>query len=311
MNLVESMRSKFTQHELKKPSDWAARKAILARSFSHRSRPTAHEVIDVGEHLSDSYLLGGAFKGQSGQSSLSHGGSTWQVLVGHYLNLCLAGTDAIAINGAFVPPCIKEALKVVYKTNPASNLWPDVDVMVMYAPGVSKVMPRCRKVTGESYGVIKDFAEYVANNFTKLSVVLVQTKTNWNDNAQTPMLWNMVYKLAHEGKLKSNGFSVGTGKYHLSSVSGFSYSFVTVPTNDPTKYKSTSMEVARVAGMTGGAFWGRPSKTHVMNCVSDFFVANMNALGNHFPPITSIGVAYANEVANPTGAIDVAAFDLL
>ena len=30
-------------------------------------------------------------------------------------------------------------------------------------------------------------------HFTSLEIHIIQCKTNWNDNAQIPMLWDMVY----------------------------------------------------------------------------------------------------------------------
>ena len=44
---------------------------------------------------------------------------------------------------------------------------------------------------------LKDVDEYFAFNssyFPEVSMLLLESKTNWNDNAQIPMLWDIAYR---------------------------------------------------------------------------------------------------------------------
>jgi hypothetical protein len=299
MNLVEKVRSEVVRHELKKVgASWVRRRELLASTFSS-SHPTQLELLNLADHLSDAFRLDIA--NDRSQNSLSGGGSIWQALICHYLNICFAGTDAVALSRRFVPDCIKAALKVSYTSS--ATVHADLDVMVVNIPGISKI-PSSKRANP------KRLAEYVCSHFPELSVVVVQAKTNWNDNAQVPMLWNFLYKLAAGGKIPQNGFSIGSGHWHLEQLKSFSYAFVTVPTNSLEKFTPTAMPVLRVANMSGGAFWGRPSRNGVILSLKEFFAKNYNVANHHFPPPSHMGTAFAKELLAPSGAIDVDAFAL-
>lgn len=254
----------------------------------------------MGDRLSGAFRLDSLVQDRS-QGTLSGGGSVWQALICHYLNVCLAGTDAVAVTASFVPSSIKAALKISYTGSAAVNA--DLDVMVVVAPGASS------QATGRNPKRL--FSEFVETNFKECSVAVIQAKTNWNDNAQIPMLWNFIYNLAWRGQIPRNGFSVGSGSWHLSALKSFSYSFVTVPTNNLESFNPQSMPVLRVATMSGGAYWGRPTRNGVIQSLTEFFAKNYNVSNHHFPAPATAGAAFASEIANPTGQIDIAAFSLV
>jgi hypothetical protein len=279
---------------------WERRRLKLVSTFGNPNAPTQAELLDLGDHLSETFRLD--IVNDRSQNSLSGGGSVWQALICHYLNICLAGTDSIALSRRFVPECIKAALKVSYTSS--ASVHADLDVMVVHAPGISTVSSALRANP-------KLFNRYVCDHFSSLSVVVIQAKTNWNDNAQIPMLWNFIYKLAAGGKIPPNGFSVGSGPWHLKELKSFAYAFVTVPTNKIEAFSPTRMPVLRVANMSGGAFWGRPSKNGVILSLKEFFAKNFNVANHNFPAPSQMASGFAAEIINPLGRIDVGAFALV
>lgn len=119
MNVIESLRSEVVTHELNKINEWPQRRKQLLSVLP--STPSANDIRMLGEHLSDVFQLEGLTNNRT-QAGLSGGGSVWTALVGYFLNIGLAGTDAIALNGKFLPTCIKDALKVTHSSASATKL---------------------------------------------------------------------------------------------------------------------------------------------------------------------------------------------
>jgi len=297
MNLVERVRGLVVRHELRKVDAWGERKSKLTGHFYIHDRPTAEEILRMGDHLSSAFRLNRI--GDRSQGTLSGGGYAWQALICYYLNLCFAGTNAIALSSKFIPGCIKDALKVSYTSS--ASVQADLDVMVVNCPGLSDVIAPEKKSE-------KAFSEFICSRFSDCSVSVIQAKTNWNDNAQIPMLWNFIYRLAAAGKIPPNGLSVGSGMRHLSALKSFTYAFVTVPTNDVESFTPGKMPVLRVATMSGGAYWGRPTKSGVILSLSEFFTKNYNASNHAFPPPGSIGKAASRSLADGDPEVDIEAF---
>lgn len=297
MNLIERVRGLVVRHELNKVDAWEERKSKLTGHFYVRDRPTPEEILRMGEHLSAAFRLDRI--NDRSQGTLSGGGYAWQALICYYLNLCFAGTDAVALSSRFIPVCIKDALKVSYTSS--ASVQADLDVMVINCPGLSEVIAPEKKPE-------KAFSDFVCAKFAECSVAVIQAKTNWNDNAQIPMLWNFIYRLAAAGRIPPNGLSVGSGTRHLSALKSFTYAFVTVPTNDVASFSPGKMPVLRVATMSGGAYWGRPTKSGVILSLSEFFAKNYNASNHAFPAPGEIGKAASAALACDEHAIDLEAF---
>ena len=100
---------------------------------------------------------------------------------------------------------------------------------------------------------------------------VIQCKTNWNDNAQIPMLWDMVYKAR---VFADQSVTIGRNGYNISRLKRFTYSFVTMPSQRRPISKG-SMAVNRVAKLSGGNFWGRPSQQGVALSLSEIFNRNL------------------------------------
>jgi hypothetical protein len=216
------------------------------------AEPTVDSILGLSGHLADIFRsTGGSGRGQD---SLSAGGTAWEALVTWVLNLWLVGTPAIVYKRrSDVPPCVRDALTVTYGTvraNTESDL-----TAVMY--------PEDEEALGSPLTVGETAASRLASvaeqRFRALYVAVFQTKTNWNDNAQIPMMWDMLYL---QGSNPAGSISVGQNGRHLTREQ-FKYAFVTVPTNNIARISPTSLHVQRVAHLTGGTYWGYPDRAGV------------------------------------------------
>jgi hypothetical protein len=305
MNLIETLRANAVRHERAKIQSFQDRRSVLLGQLAPKpGMLTAKQIVDLGDHLSAVFQLPEALNNRS-PSGLSVGGSIWTALVGYYLNLCLAGTDAIALTGSFIPASLKQALMVTHSSSASTKLNSDIDLIVVNLPGASLQQIPSRR----SPSVL--FSSYFEENYRSSSAIIVQTKTNWNDNSQIPMLWNLVYKLAVSGQVPQDGMSVGTGPFHITALKGFGYAFVTVPTQkDLSLFKPNSTPVVRVRAMMSGAYWGRPSKQGIISSLKEFFNTAYNRTNQCFPEPHLIGAGYVAEVKNRQGIVDLGAFDL-
>lgn len=231
------------------------------------SKNNGQGLIDLGDHLSNVFLTtkgeGRNGGGSSGQASLSAGGAGWEGLVTWYLNLGLAGSRAVAIKSSkkLVPAPFYESIRVTYGTHGTNT---ESDILVL-------VFPEQEQVDLPDIDDANTLATHLATHeFSKCSLGVVQCKTNWNDNAQIPMLWDMLYSA---DTFRNNKISVGTTSYNIKSLNNFTYSFVTVPTSRGA-FKANSTPVLRVNNLSGGNYWGKPSKQSVAFSLKEIFNNN-------------------------------------
>lgn len=228
------------------------------------------DVLALGDNLSHVFRQTG--EAGRGQSSVSSGGAAWEALVCWYLNLCLSGTRTVVVKHkkALVPAPLSKAITVKYgniKSNTESDLlaitMPDTPIYT------TETFPKKTKLATLS-SFLNDRSQI---DFSQFGLTVIQCKTNWNDNAQIPMLWDMVYR--------ANGFSghnisVGDDNFSISNLANFSYSFVTVPTTRPEKIKAGSTCVNRVRNLSGGNYWGRSTESGVAESIKEFFARNVS-----------------------------------
>ena len=250
--------------------------------------PTQHQLFNLGDHLREIFKT----TGQAGrsQSDVSGGGASWEALVCWYLNLCTIGrrTFVIKHNKHLIPDPVSKAITVNYgnfKSNTESDLiaitFPDKpeysmdkdsisiedldrNVVATYARGVYQYLPIINAL--------------VSRDFSDIEIHIIQCKTNWNDNAQIPMLWDAIYSADRF----RNGISVGTDGFSIHDTHRFTYSFVTVPSNQLIKdgreqYKTTSTSVLRVKNLSGGNYWGTESKDGVASSVKELLERNLRS----------------------------------
>jgi len=252
------------------------------------------KIFDLGDHLKQifSSSTGDQIRESSkSNSSVSTGGAAWESLVCWYLNLCLVGTNVVVVKSKkdLLPKFVTDAITVKYN-NFKSNT--EADLIFIAFPALTD-WPTIEK--GETFSKYFDRLHNLKFSLKDISIGVIQTKTNWNDNAQIPMLWDMVYS--------ANGFgrnvTVGSNGVSISSFKSFTYSFITVPSQkDINKmFKNTSVAVHRVRNISGGNYWGLPTKDGVCDSIKEFFGRNLI----DFIPASDHIVHLDNEVKELTG----------
>jgi hypothetical protein len=226
------------------------------------TKPSADSILSLGARLSEIFSsTRGA--GVRGQSEVSGAGTAWEALVCYYLNLCLVGTSSVVFRKrSQVPVVIRDALTVSYRSVPA-NTESDMVAVTFPEDDPYLALPLAGR---ERPGERLDFI--AAKRFGEVAVTVVQCKTNWNENAQIPMLWDMVYNTKD---FRDSRIEVGIKNRNLSELKWFAYSFVTVPTNRLELYKPTTLAVRRVHELSGGNYWGRPTKSGVARSMQEIF----------------------------------------
>jgi hypothetical protein len=213
-------------------------------------------IYALGSGLSEIFRLT-ASTGRE-QSDLSGGGAAWEGLVCWYLNLVMTDSRAVVIkqSKSLIPKTLSDAMAVTYKnikTNTESDL-----------SGI--IFPNDSDLIGSEYDR-SNLENHVSKNIGAYSLHNIQCKTNWNDNAQIPMLWDMIYQFRG---VKKHSVRIGVEGVDLDDLRDFTYSFVTVPSGKK-PVKPNSMAANRVGSLSGGNFWGKPSEAGVAESLSEIF----------------------------------------
>tara|TARA_Y100000588_G_scaffold288856_1_gene307370 strand:- start:14 stop:877 length:864 start_codon:yes stop_codon:yes gene_type:complete len=258
---------------------WKTRQARILSLIG--KRPRKADILKLGDSLSDIFKLTGS--GSRTQASLSSAGTTWEALVVWYLNLCLYKTEAVCIRGSRLSPSpISDALSVCHES---AILRSEPDVIVLCSSALANA-------PGESSmaKMKKSMDEIIEDNFDEVGLVNLQHKTNWNDNSQIPMLWNMLYNQARKGAVIPNGFSIGRNGFSLKNLGHFGYGFVTVPSQSggPSSFQPSHLCVLRVRSMSAGNYWGYPTKSGVSYSMREFFNF-FNKNPSVFPDTSTVG----------------------
>jgi len=248
------------------------------------STPTASSILSVGNNLADVFKL--TSTGERNQSDVSGGGYAWEALVCWYLNLCLVGSRTVVFkqNKALTPSPIQDAITVNYG-NFQSNT--EADLIALTFPEIAlkdeqliqsqfNLSTNLKEIPGiyNSKSLSALLNTLTDKYFSKLEVCIIQCKTNWNDNAQIPMLWDMIYSV--KDFIEDSNITIGRNNYHAHNLQKFRYAFVTVPTNK-TEYKPNSTAVKRVSNISGGNYWGNPAKDSVCESIENIFGRNFKS----------------------------------
>ena len=246
---------------------------------------TPRQIIDLGDNLAEIFKSSGG-EGRT-QSDVSAGGNVWESLVCWYLNLCSIGRRTVVIkhNRDLIPTPISNAITVNYN-NFVSNTESDIIAITFpnkpeYRCSVDEI--QIRDENGEivqtqnrngTYNIKNLLNALCYRDFGELGIHIIQCKTNWNDNAQIPMLWNMIYSAE---RFRGN-ITVGREGYSIHNAGNFTYSFVTVPTSRVENISSDSTCVKRVHQLSGGNYWGCPTRCNVASSIKEML--NRNFLNN-------------------------------
>ena len=223
------------------------------------SAPSPTQIFSLGDHLAQIFQKENWTRSQS---DLARAGNMWEILICWYLNMILFGSDAVVIRPSkrLTPRIVREALTVKVLGVSTNK---EADLLAFSLPTVG--LP----ATPSNQDV--DQAMRTAPKSCNLTVI--QSKTNWNDNAQAPMLWDIVYNAQN---LRLRTVAVGEGGFSPYSFQNFSYAFMTVPTNTGgiSKFKASTTAVVRVRGLSGGNYWGHPSMPKIADSIAEFLGRN-------------------------------------
>lgn len=236
-------------------------------------------IINLGDHLSTIFATTGGIG--RGQGELSAGGTAWESLVCWYINLCTVGSRIVAIKKmSLVPKAIQDAITINYG-NFACNTESDITVIVFpdlpeYNKDITQLNLTDNKGSVIPALIRKKFNSGVSDflcekNFHQFEIGIIQCKTNWNDNAQIPMLWDMIYSA---GGFRGRNITIGRNNFSIQTAKSFTYSFVTVPSNQKAVYSPNSVAVKRVTNLSGGNYWGKESVQHVAKSLKEIFTNN-------------------------------------
>lgn len=239
-------------------------------------------VINLGDHLSQIFTLTGS-AGRS-QGELSAGGTAWESLVCWYINLCTIGSRVVAIKKmSAVPQPIKDAITVNYG-NFACNTESDITVLIFPdLPEFNQPISALNNIADSGIEVSpllknnlnpKYLDTLVSRNFNLFEIGIIQCKTNWNDNAQIPMLWDMIYSA---GGFRGRNITIGRNGYSIQGAHRFTYAFVTVPSNQNSTFGANNVSTKRVTNLSGGNFWGKPTVHNVARNIKEIFTNNYNS----------------------------------
>ncbi|WP_227823424.1 hypothetical protein [Clostridioides sp. ZZV14-6345] len=279
MNIIEyirkeSVNSVFAMGAFR--NSWTVWSSLIMDELDMNDPST---IFNLGDKLSN--IFRSTASGRE-QSDVSGGGYSWEGLVCWYLNLCLIGTRTVVIKPlkSLIPNPISNAITVTYdnfKSNTESDLialtFPDDPKFVSDLSTLDNLVtniPIFKRGGSVNYN---DLIDYLTDtHFNSINICVIQCKTNWKDNAQIPMLWDMIYS----GQSFARGISVGVNGYSI-SPQRFTYAFVTVPSNAGDKFKPTTTCVQRVRNLSGGNYWGFPTLPYVSKSIKEIITTNFLA----------------------------------
>ena len=248
---------------------WGVWKSLIQNAIG--ASPNTQTVLDIGEHLREIFQSTGT-KGRN-QSDVSAGGTAWEALITWYVNLCCAGSRVVAVKKmGQVPTPIKDAITVNYANFSCTT---ESDITVIVFPD-DPIFTQPNTSLLKKNNTIDDIklSNAVSSKFMDFEIGIIQCKTNWNDNAQIPMLWDMIYSA---GGFRGRQISVGRNNFSIQQLgNGFTYSFVTVPSVKLENFKTTSLSVKRVYNLSGGNYWGLKTKVGVARCIKEIFANYRN-----------------------------------
>ena len=238
--------------------------------------PNQQQIFTLGEELSRIFKSN-VVTGRT-QSAVSGGGTAWECLITWYLNLSFWGTDIIVTrqNKKFIPKVVSDSLCVTISNHQTNT---ESDIVVYSIPQIGTTTDL----------TLKKINDLILVNITSTDIAVVQCKTNWNDNSQIPMLWDLIY---NSSSFRIPNVSIGINGVNPGSFRTFYYSFITVPTIKK-PLKSTHIAVLRVKNLTGGNYWGKSTEAGISSCVNEYFGRNF---GSYF--VGGVQTHINNQISN-------------
>ena len=279
---------------------------------------TVTSILNLGDHLRDIFKetspesdtrgsraeTSANGNDENAQGILSESGTCWENLVCWYLNLCLIGRRTVVFKNykSFMPSCINEALTVTYTTRDGKKHESDSELDLVAITFPNSIDYAIDKEEIEAFNTtdnrrinthsrkypLKPVLDYLcARDFKDLKIDVLQCKTNWNDNVQILLLWDIIYNDFRSKPMdKKNtgcfkhGIYVGTSAYSINDLpeGAFSYSFITAPSNSliddngNDAYTTEKVSIWRVNRLSGGNYWGKQTVPGVASSVKDILL---------------------------------------
>lgn len=268
--------------------------------------PTPKQLINLGDHLKEIFYSTNTNSGRT-QSDVSGGGANWEALVCWYLNLCCIGRRTVVIkhHKSLIPTPISNAITVNYGNFPSNT---ESDLIAITFPDKEEYSINkddiiindendipVKTYNRNKYNTLSVLNALVARDFSDIEIHIIQCKTNWNDNAQIPMLWDMIYS----STAFRSDITIGRDGYNMNNARLFSYAFATVPTVKIEKITRSSVCVSRVRNLSGGNYWGRPSEDGIASSIKEMLnrnlatgstLSHLDTLSSAIPELTPTGM---------------------
>ena len=231
------------------------------------SPPQADKIFDLGDHLRD--IMFSAYEKidkptlSETQSMKSRSGVLWESLLVWYCNLCLIGTRSVVIkkSKSLVPSQFLDAITADYGTQQEDS---EADVLTLTFPD------------GVDLTSFQTLEKLVDEHFKDFELGVISCKTPWNDFSVIPQHWNMVYNLAINNP-DALEMKIGINDWDVTVLKKFFYAFATLPSQKPEIIKSIGLPVVRLEKLSGGNFWGLPSKKGIAKSMKEIFKKNFSS----------------------------------
>ena len=270
-SLIDELRRRTIRHVMDINTvrkSWPTWKKLIKKHLG--KSPNADTLLDLGDHLSE--IFTSTTKSGRSQQTVSGAGAAWEGLVCWYCNLCLMGSRTVVIKykKSLVPDPIQKAITVSYAAVQTTS---EADLIAITFPDIAAYKDELFDRYMSDKGIMARIDKLAQQTFKDHEVCIIQCKTNWNDSAQIPMLWNMVYNVKN---FNDTSIRIGASGFSISDLKKFSYAFVTVPTNDHQTYRAENVNVQRVGILTGGNYWGHQSRSGVAKSIKEIFNTNFS-----------------------------------
>ena len=269
VNVIEQLRNDavsklFTTPSMKKA--WEEWHPLIINLIE--SPPQADKIFDLGDHLRE--IMFSSYQEIENptqseiQSMKSTSGVLWESLLAWYCNLCLIGTRSVVIKKSkiLVPSQFLDAITADYGTQQEDS---EADLIALTFPN---------KVDFISFPTLK---KLVDEHFKDFELGVISCKTPWNDFSVIPQHWNMVYNLAINNP-DALEMKIGINGCDITVLKKFFYAFATLPSQkDLSKFTPDVLPVIRTKKLSGGVFWGLPSKENVAQSMKEIFKKNFSS----------------------------------
>ena len=223
---------------------------------------TSHvDVRRLGEELRP--ILKG-LGGSRTNKNLAGAGTAFESVVSWYLNLLFWGTPIIVGRRHSSLPQVFNDISTITIDGKKSNS--ETDLIAFSVPDSQMI--------DWNYGKAA-LNDHLKRSIKKVDLTIIQTKTNWADNAQVPMLWNMIYNVKD---FRIPNIHIGHDGFSPLSLRELRYAFITIPSQTTlNSFKASSINVKRVKTLSGGNYWCCPEKDDVALALHQFPARNFSS----------------------------------